>query len=212
MIRLMIADDHTMFRDCLKHVLEFGENFHVVAEAKDGAAMLDLARRIQPEIVLLDAGLPCQRWRESLLFLAHQSPKARTILVDETIVANAVVDALRLGARGVVENHAPMRVLCDSIRAVAAGDYWVGKEVRSNLVEYLAQLIHGRQERRYGLTGREIEIIAAVVCGCSNREIAERLKISESTVKHHIANIFDKTGQSTRMELAVFAREKRLAA
>jgi DNA-binding NarL/FixJ family response regulator len=96
-----------------------------------------------------------------------------------------------------------------AIRTVMAGEYWVGREPVSNLVQYLRTLVQTTaqeaKQRKFGLTPRELEIVSAVVAGFANKEIAEHFKISEDTVKHHLSNIFDKLGVSTRLELALFA-------
>jgi DNA-binding NarL/FixJ family response regulator len=96
----------------------------------------------------------------------------------------------------------------DSIRAVMSGQYWVGRETISNLVEYLRTLLTPPatpKHKKYGLTPRELEIISAVVAGYANKDIAAHFRISEDTVKHHLSNVFDKLGVSTRLELALFA-------
>jgi DNA-binding NarL/FixJ family response regulator len=119
-----------------------------------------------------------------------------------------IVEALQLGARGIVLKDSATQILLQSIRAVMNGEYWVGRESVSNLVQYLRGLIgsgNTARQRKYGLTPRELEIVSAVVAGYANKEIAEHFKISEDTVKHHLSNIFDKIGVSTRLELALFA-------
>jgi DNA-binding NarL/FixJ family response regulator len=100
-------------------------------------------------------------------------------------------------------------LLLKSIHTVMSGEYWVGRESVSNLVQYLRNLVQSfgeeSKQKKFGLTPRELEIVSAVVAGYSNKEIAEYFKISEDTVKHHLSNIFDKLGVSTRLELALFA-------
>ena len=119
------------------------------------------------------------------------------------------MEALQLGARGVVLKDSATEILLKSIRAVMNGEYWVGRESVSNLVQYLRTLVTPPsafpQRNKYRLTPRELEIIAAVVAGFANKEIAQYFKISEDTVKHHLSNIFDKVGVSSRLELALFA-------
>jgi len=114
-----------------------------------------------------------------------------------------------LGARGVVLKDCGTEILMRSIRSVLAGEYWVGREPVSNLMQYLRGLMDSStkisRQKRFGLTPRELDIVSAVVAGFANKEIAEHFKISEDTVKHHLSNIFDKTGVSTRLELALFA-------
>ena len=131
------------------------------------------------------------------------------ILLTAAAEKEQIVEALQLGARGVVLKDSATQILLKSIRAVMHGEYWVGRESVSNLVQYLRSLIDSSatasRRKRYGLTPRELEIISAVVAGYANKEVAEHFKISEDTVKHHLSNIFDKLGVSTRLELALFA-------
>ena len=134
---------------------------------------------------------------------------ARVILLTAAAEKDQIVEALQLGARGVVLKDSATQILLKSIRAVMNGEYWVGRESVSNLVQYLRSLVdsssHDARKKKYGLTPRELEVISAVVAGYANKEIAQHFKISEDTVKHHLSNIFDKVGVSTRLELALFA-------
>ena len=120
-----------------------------------------------------------------------------------------IVEALQLGARGIVLKESATQLLLKSIRSVMAGQYWVGNESVSDLVTTLRDLmVPPREEARkktFGLTPRELEIISAIVAGYTNKDIAEKFSISEQTVKHHLTNIFDKLGVSNRLELALFA-------
>jgi len=139
---------------------------------------------------------------------SHAGP-VRVILLTAAAEREQIVEALQLGARGVVLKDCGTEILMRSIRSVLAGEYWVGREPVSNLMQYLRGLMDSStkisRQKRFGLTPRELDIVSAVVAGFANKEIAEHFKISEDTVKHHLSNIFDKTGVSTRLELALFA-------
>src|SRR5215469_1516353 len=139
---------------------------------------------------------------------ANASP-VRVILLTAAAEKAQIVEALQLGARGVVMKDSATQLLLKAIHTVMAGEFWVGREAVSNLVGYLQTKMQstGEEDKRkkFGLTPREIEIVSAVVAGFANKEIAEYFKISEDTVKHHLSNIFDKLGVSTRLELALFA-------
>ena len=140
---------------------------------------------------------------------ANPTP-VRVILLTAAIEKSQVVEALLLGARGIVLKDSATQVLLKAIQTVMAGDYWMGQESVSNVVKYLRtleQTTHdeARRPRKFGLSPRELEIVSAVVAGYSNKEIAEYFKICENTVKHHLSNIFDKLSVSTRLELALFA-------
>jgi len=207
--RILIADDHPIFRDGLKRLLEAERGFKVIGEACDGVEAVSLVRQLRPEILLLDLAMPRRPGLEALRELSTESFSVRVILLTAAAEKEQIVEALQLGARGVVLKDSATQILLKAIHAVMNGEYWVGRESVSNLVQYLRSLIDSSsaasRQKRYGLTPRELEIISAVVAGYANKEIAEHFKISEDTVKHHLSNIFDKLGVSTRLELALFA-------
>jgi len=207
-VRILIADDHPIFRDGLKRLLESEGEFKVVGEACDGVEAVHLARHLLPEIMLLDLAMPRRPGLETLRELVSHSSSVRVILLTAAAEKEQIVEALQLGARGVVLKDSATQILLKSIHAVMSGEYWVGRESVSNLVQYLRTLmapIPHAHRNKYRLTPRELEIVSAVVAGYANKEIAQHFKISEDTVKHHLSNIFDKVGVSTRLELALFA-------
>jgi two-component system nitrate/nitrite response regulator NarL len=209
-IRIVIADDHPIFRDGLRRLLEAEPGLKVIGEASDGSDAVRLARQLKPDIMLLDLAMPRQPGLEALRDLSTGGANGvKVILLTAAAEKHQIVEALQLGARGVVLKDSATQLLLKSIHTVMAGEYWVGREAVSNLVQYLRMQMQASHEesrqKKFGLTPRELEIVSAVVAGYSNKEIAEYFKISEDTVKHHLSNIFDKLGVSTRLELALFA-------
>jgi DNA-binding NarL/FixJ family response regulator len=215
-IRVLIADDHPVFREGLKALLAIQPGFEVVGEAADGAEATRLVLEQRPDLLLLDFAMPRHPGMEALRKLAAADLPLRTIVLTAAIERQQIVEAIRLGARGVVLKQAATELLLKSIRAVMAGEYWIGRESVADLIAYLRSPQPSRlaeaEKKRYGLTPRELEIVAAVVGGDTNRDIGTKLVISEDTVKRHLTNIFDKTGVSTRLELALFAIHKGLVA
>jgi two-component system nitrate/nitrite response regulator NarL len=198
-IRLIIADDHAIFRDGLRRLLVTQPDFQVIGEASDGKEAISLAQSLKPDVLLLDlAGM------EVLRELSRQETPVRTILLTAAIQPFAVTSALQLGARGIVLKASPPEMLLKSIRSVHDGQFWVGSEPMVSWAK------PGQSTSGFGLTSREIEIISAIKKGSSNREIAGQLAISEETVKRHLSNIYGKLGVSSRLELAVLASEQHL--
>ena len=208
-INIVIADDHPIFRDGLRRLLEAEPGLKVIGEACDGAEAVRMARQLKPDILLLDLAMPRHPGLEALRELGIGQQSVRVILLTAAAEKQQIVEALQLGARGVVLKDSATQLLLKSIHTVMSGEYWVGRESVSNLVQYLRSLVQSSGEearqKKFGLTPRELEIVSAVVAGYANKEIAEYFKISEDTVKHHLSNIFDKLGVSTRLELALFA-------
>jgi DNA-binding NarL/FixJ family response regulator len=210
-IRILLADDHPIFRDGLRRLLEAEPDLKVIGEACDGAEAVKMARQLKPDILLLDLAMPRMPGLEALREMSSgpANSSVRVILLTAAAEKKQIVEALQLGARGVVLKDSATQLLLKSIHTVMSGEYWVGRESVSNLVQYLRNLVQSfgeeSKQKKFGLTPRELEIVSAVVAGYSNKEIAEYFKISEDTVKHHLSNIFDKLGVSTRLELALFA-------
>jgi two-component system nitrate/nitrite response regulator NarL len=210
-IRILIADDHGIFRDGLRRLLEAEPNLCVVGEAADGAEAVALVAQLRPDILLLDLAMPRVPGMEALRELAAGQHPVRTILLTASAERPQILEALKLGARGVVLKESATQVLLKSIAAVMAGSYWVGRESVPDLKELVLDNAAPEQPgRRYGLTRREMQMVAAIVEGSSNREIAQKFNVREDTVKHHLTSIFSKLEVSTRLELALFAIEHRL--
>jgi DNA-binding NarL/FixJ family response regulator len=206
--RIVIADDHPIFRDGLKRLLESEAGFEVVGECADGTTAIAAVNALQPDILLLDVAMPNGGGLNALKELGGVS--TRVVLLTAAIEARDVLQAIKLGARGLVLKEAATRQLIDGIHRVMQGKFVMDADVTDDLAGAI-QRHESRSAKRYGLTAREREIVAAIAAGESNKDIASRLSISQQTVKHHLTNIFDKTGISTRLELALLAIKENLA-
>ncbi len=208
-VRILIADDHAIFRDGLRRLLEAEPGFRVVGEAADGAEAVQLACQLQPDILLLDLAMPRHSGLEALRGLERSSTPVRIILLAASVEKDQVVEALQLGARGVVLKESTTQLLHQSIRRVMAGQYWLGHQSVSDLVGALRDVLPATggkpRHKTFGLTPRELEIVATIVAGYANKDIAQKFSLSEQTIKHHLTNIFNKLGVSNRLELALFA-------
>jgi two-component system nitrate/nitrite response regulator NarL len=205
-IRVVTADDHAMFRAGLRKLLEAERGFAVVGEAQDGVEAVALARRLKPDVLLLDIAMHGMNGMDVLRFLFAERTSVRTVLLTASISPSQMTEALKIGAAGVLMKTAATELLYKCVRSVAKGQYWVGRDMVGSLVEVLATSRPGGSAGRpFGLTKRELEVVQLIGEGCSNPEIAKRLRIAEDTVKHHVTRVFDKTGTSSRVELALFA-------
>jgi DNA-binding NarL/FixJ family response regulator len=207
-IRIAIADDHQIFRDGLKRLLESEPGFKVVAEAADGEDAVRLTREAKPDILLLDVAMPRMGGIDAMSDPGVGS--TRVILLTAAIDPGDLLRAVQYGARGVVLKESATRTLIDGIYRVMDGKLLIGTEVADDLAHAVREA-GAQRDRPYGLTPREIDIVDAVTAGDSNRDIAIRLNISLQTVKHHLTKVFDKTGTSTRLELALFAIRQGIA-
>jgi DNA-binding NarL/FixJ family response regulator len=207
-IRLLIADDHPVVRVGLRNMLLADDNFEVVAEARDGAEALALVKKLQPEILLLDLAMPNMPGMEALRELTTHEIQTRTIVLTAKIEKQQILEALQLGARGVVLKDAAVEHLAACIRAVMQGQYWLDGRPVQNLVQVLRDLTAQTApppRKTYGLTSRELEVVTLITEGYTNKDIATAFSISEETVKRHLTNIFNKLGVGNRLELALFA-------
>jgi two-component system, NarL family, nitrate/nitrite response regulator NarL len=206
--RVLIADDHPGFRDAVRRMLEAEASFTVVGQASEGAEAAQKARQLKPDVLLLDLAMPSRSGIEALRDLASSPSPIRTIVLTAAIDRFQLVEALRLGAYGVVLKDSATEVLSAAIRGVMSGHYWVAREMVDGLIEALRSVVSTPSrspQKKFGLTERELGIVETVVAGYSNRDIASRFSISQQTVKHHLSSIFDKIGVSSRLEVAVFA-------
>ncbi len=214
-IRIVIADDHPVIRIGVRNMLQAEPGLEVVGECNDGDEAITQTLELLPDILLLDVYMPRLPGIEAMRAIMTGSPSVKIILLTSTISTQQVIEALQIGARGIVIKDVVAEHITAAIRAVSGGDYWIGGKRVVNLVGALHDLMQQAavpDRKTFGLTPREMEVVGCIVEGCSNRDIAKQFGLSEETVKRHLSNIFDKTGVSTRLELAMFAIAHHLVA
>jgi DNA-binding NarL/FixJ family response regulator len=210
-IRVVIADDHPLIRAGLIRWLTPETGFEVVGEAATAEEAVAAVNATRPDVLLLDVVMPGGSAFDALRSL-KDCGGLQIILLTAAIESRDIVRALQLGAHGVLLKDSRPDALRKAVRAVMAGEYWVARNIVGDLVHMLgdANVSRVASAARYQLTAREREIVECVVEGRTNRDIADKLCITEDTVKHHLTNIFDKTGASNRLELALFTIDHRL--
>jgi len=203
-VRIVLCDEHAIFRDGLRRLLETGTRFRIVGETGDKSKIAAVLHELMPDLLLLGVSRITSAALTSLRQIVDM--KVRTILLAGSMESERVNQALTLGASGVVPKDAAAEVLFDSIESVLAGQLCVGCDRVSDLAATVRRFdLARRRTKAFGLTSRELEIVEAVVAGETNKAIAQRFSISENTVKRHLMHIFDKVGASNRVELAIFA-------
>ena len=212
MIRIAIADDHPIFRDGLRKLLALEEDFQVVAEARDGKEVLDILQRDEPDILLLDLKMPGLDGLSTLQRLQAQKTKTRVIVLTASDNEDEYVQAMKFGTSGIVLKQTATELLIKSIRKVYSGEIWLDSRTTAAVMRQFASPADSaaKDRERSPLSQREREIVVLVAQGFKNKEIAERMFISEQTVKNHLHNIFDKLGVSDRLELALYAIHKNI--
>src|SRR5262245_29879233 len=215
-IRIVVADDHPIFRDGLCRLLALEEDFEVVAQASDGREVLEVLQQLEPDILLLDLKMPGLDGLGTLQRLQQARNKTRVIVLTASDDKNEFVQAMKLGTSGIVLKQTATELLINSIRKVHAGEIWLDSHTTAAVIRQFVAAEEPisappppppmpRERERSPLSQREREIVALVAQGFKNKEMAEKMFISEQTVKNHLHNIFDKLGVSDRLELALYA-------
>jgi two-component system, NarL family, nitrate/nitrite response regulator NarL len=216
-IKVLVADDDPLVRAAVTLLLDSKHGYHLVGEAMDGFEAVSQARRLQPDILLLDLNMPKKAGLEALRELVDEQPATKTILLTLAIERRQILEALQLGARGIVMKAAARSVLADSVATVMAGKYWIKDQPHDDVQQVIQELsmsvTPGRPESapKLGLLNqKEIQIVTFIVEGRTNRDIASTMQTSEQVVKNHLGKIFDKLGVFNRLELALYALDNRI--
>jgi len=213
-IRIVVADDHPIFRDGLCRLLALEEDFVIVAQAHDGREVLQVLQEHQPDILLLDLKMPNLDGLGTLQRLQANRNQTKVIVLTASEDKNEFVQAVKFGTSGIVLKQTATELLIKSIRKVHAGEIWLDSNTTAAVMRQFAAPEEAqapvappppRDRDRSPLSQREREIVSLVAQGFKNKEMAEKMFISEQTVKNHLHNIFDKLGVSDRLELALYA-------
>src|SRR5208283_851527 len=218
MIRILIADDHPIVRDGLRKLLSLEDDFEIVAEASDGREVLDKVQELDPDVLLLDLRMPHLDGLAALQAVQQTNKRTRVIVLTASEDKNEFVQAMKLGCSGIVLKQTAPDLIVKSIRKVNAGEIWLDSHTTAAVMRQFQTGQEssgsgqggGKGRERSPLSSREREIVALVAQGYKNKEMAEKMFISEQTVKNHLHNIFDKLGVSDRLELALYAIHKGL--
>jgi two-component system, NarL family, nitrate/nitrite response regulator NarL len=205
--RIVIVDEHLLFREGLKRMLEDEPGFAVVGNASEPAEAVRTTQDWKPDLLIAGlSGRPLVRMMQMLRSLPANGHMVRTLVLTTTAQATRMLEVLQLGAAGIVLRESSSQELLKSIRRLLADQACIDRQRMAGAPRDVSTLLGPlRDERPFGLTPREQDIVGRVARGESNKTIAERFSIAEVTVKHHLTRIYDKTGVVTRLELAVFA-------
>ena len=209
-IRLVLADDHPFILDGLESLFRLEDDIEVVARCTDGDEAVRLVERHRPDILILDMKMPGRDGLGVMRALAEMGSSTRVILLAASVSDRELVECIRLGVRGVVLKEMAPTMLVLSVRKVHAGDVWVEKQSISRAIELMLMREAGNRQATESLTPRELEVVRLIAEGLRNKEIAERLTLTEGTVKVHLHNVYQKLGVDGRLELLNYARDKGL--
>lgn len=213
-LRVLIVDDHALFRRGLELVLSQEDDIDVVGEATDGDAAVESAEKLGPDVILMDVRMPGTSGIDAARKIREQLPATKILMLTVSDDERDLFDAVLAGADGYLLKEVSIEDVADAVRAVARGHGLVSPSLTPKLLSEFNALARRAEDRRLAhaprLTAREVEVLKLVAKGQSNREIAEELYIAENTVKNHIRNILEKLGLHSRMEAVVYALREKL--
>lgn len=209
-ISVVLADDHPLILDALEKVFGLEPDIQVVARCLDGGQTLIALRERHPDILILDIRMPRVDGLEVIRAMRKERLLTRVVLLTAALDAEDVLEAIRLGVRGVVLKEMAPQLLVQCVRKVHAGEEWLERRSVSLALEKLLRREAGTREIAGLLTPREIEVVRMVAGGLRNKEIATRLSVSEGTVKVHLHHIYEKLGVDGRVALTLYAQNKGL--
>jgi two-component system response regulator DegU len=206
-IKILIADDHPLFRQGIKQILELEKDITVIAQASNGSEAIQLAMEHKPDVILMDINMPGTGGLQAIEEIKAENIESRIIVLTIHEDREYLIKTLQMGAEGYVLKDAEPSVLIDAIRSVYLGQSYIQPTMTKELVREFNRLTLQAREKRgeNRLTAREREVLMLIAEGMINKEIASKLYISEKTVKNHVSNIFKKLNVSDRTQAAIYA-------
>ncbi|NLV87757.1 MAG: response regulator transcription factor [Tissierellia bacterium] len=205
-ISVLIADDHALIREGIKQILELEEDIHVVGQANNGEEAFELASKLEPDIILLDINMPKTNGIEALRRFKDMGITSKVIILTIHEDREYILKTLKLGANGYMLKDSSANSLIEGIRRVAKGENYIQSSVADLVSASSDDSMEDKSiEQINSLTNREYEVLMLIAEGLNNKDIAERLYISEKTVKNHVSNIFKKLELNDRVQAAIFA-------
>ncbi|HEY3327666.1 MAG TPA: response regulator transcription factor [Novimethylophilus sp.] len=206
-VRILLVDDHALFRSGISSLLQRHPEFNVVGEATDGLEGLKLATSLQPDMILLDLHMPGISGLEVLKMIKEKLPAACVIMLTVSEDAEDLLAAIRAGANGYLLKNIAMEAFLDGLNRVRQGEAVVSPQLMGKLMNGIQGAVHTEPVERESLSAREREVLALLAGGASNKELARQLDVAESTIKIHIQHILRKLNLSSRVQAAVYAIE-----
>ena len=208
MTRILIVDDHVLFREGMRNIIQRWGDFDVVGEASNGLEALNLARELLPDIILMDIAMPVMDGIQATKRIANEMPSIHIVMLTTSEEDEDLLNAIKAGAQGYLLKDTPSKRLHDELRRMAQGETPLSGLMATKVLKEFGRSngpTHSPDEYREPLTEREHQILELIVEGLSNVEIAERVYLSENTVKKHVRNILEKFHANNRVEAAVYA-------
>jgi DNA-binding NarL/FixJ family response regulator len=210
-IRVVIADDHPLILNALEGLFKSQGDFAMTARCATGEEALQAVRRHRPDVLILDLRMRGMDGLAVIRAMNEAELETRVVLLTAELDESEALEAIRLGVKGVVLKEMAPRLLLQCVRTVSAGGQWLERTSTAHALKTMLDRENASQTvLKAGLTPRELEIVRAVATGLRNREIAERLNISEGTIKVHLHNIYEKLNVDSRVALTLYAHERRL--
>ena len=209
-IRVVLADDHPIVLQGLQQLFDRQPDLQVLKSCHDGTEAVDAVRTEKPDVLVLDMKMRDMSGLEVLRALARDRCGCRTVILTAALPEDEAVEAIALGATGIVLKESAPEAVLECVRRAAQGVQWIDKEALAGALDRVFRQRAAASTTGAILTPREIEVVRQVADGRRNKDIAERLAISEGTVKMHLHNIYEKVGVSGRLELVLYAQEKGL--